>query len=179
MKQSIIVLLAAFSLASCHKKQVVPVRPADVPTVASVEKSAAPVATETPEILADREITGNPGKSEPETEEIDLGEARFAVNSAKLSKGDRKALEKMGRSLNADGSLSLTVAGHADVRGPADYNYRLGLRRAQSVKMFLVARGVSSNRISVVSFGESAPVCSEMTEDCHAKNRRARIIATK
>ena len=65
----------------------------------------------------------------------------------------------------------LTVEGHTDEWGSDEYNYALGLKRANSVKEVLVANGVSAN-ISLVSLGESNPTCTEKTKDCWAKNRR-------
>ena len=65
----------------------------------------------------------------------------------------------------------LTVEGHTDEWGSDEYNYALGLKRANSVKDVLVANGVTAN-VALVSLGESSPVCTEKTKDCWAKNRR-------
>ena len=71
--------------------------------------------------------------------------------------------------LSADATV--TVSGNTDEWGSDEYNYALGLKRANSVKEVLVANGVSAN-ISLVSLGESNPTCTEKTKDCWAKNRR-------
>ena len=71
--------------------------------------------------------------------------------------------------LKAD--TTVTVSGNTDEWGSDEYNYALGLKRANSVKDVLVANGVTAN-ISLVSLGESSPVCTEKTKDCWAKNRR-------
>lgn len=65
----------------------------------------------------------------------------------------------------------LTVEGHTDEWGSDEYNYALGLKRAESVKAKLVHEGVTN--VSTVSFGESKPTCTEKTVDCWSKNRRA------
>lgn len=65
----------------------------------------------------------------------------------------------------------IRIEGHADARGSDEYNYALGLKRATEVKQRLIAEG-SMNTFQVVSYGESAPACTESTEDCFAKNRR-------
>ncbi|MFA6756952.1 MAG: OmpA family protein, partial [Sulfurospirillaceae bacterium] len=70
-------------------------------------------------------------------------------------------------------NLSIKVEGNCDEWGTDEYNYALGLKRAKSVKDALIAEGVPSDRIMVVSYGESNPVCSESNKDCWAKNRRA------
>lgn len=68
----------------------------------------------------------------------------------------------------------IRIEGHADARGSDEYNYALGLKRATEVKQRLIAEG-SMNTFQVVSYGESAPACTESTEDCFAKNRRVQF----
>lgn len=71
--------------------------------------------------------------------------------------------------LNSD--TTVKVLGNTDEWGTDEYNYALGLKRANSVKDVLVANGVTAN-VALVSLGESSPVCTEKTKDCWAKNRR-------
>ena len=66
---------------------------------------------------------------------------------------------------------TVKVSGNTDEWGTDEYNYALGLKRANSVKDVLVSNGVTAN-IALVSLGESSPVCTEKTKDCWAKNRR-------
>ncbi len=73
----------------------------------------------------------------------------------------------------AASGLSIKVEGNCDEWGTDEYNYALGLRRAKAVKDALVAQGVAADRIMVVSFGESNPVCSESNKQCWDRNRRA------
>ncbi|MCW8894235.1 MAG: OmpA family protein [Sulfurimonas sp.] len=68
--------------------------------------------------------------------------------------------------------FSVKLEGNCDEWGSDEYNFALGLKRANSVKKSLVAQGVNTNRITMVSFGESNPTCTEKTKDCWAKNRR-------
>lgn len=74
--------------------------------------------------------------------------------------------------LSANADLRIRVAGHADERGSTEYNMALGMRRAAAAKRFLENRGIESNRIDLVSFGEERPVCTEHNEDCWRQNRR-------
>jgi peptidoglycan-associated lipoprotein len=69
--------------------------------------------------------------------------------------------------------LSIKIEGNCDEWGTDEYNYALGLKRAKSVKDALVAQGVPSDRIMVVSFGESNPACNESNKECWSENRRA------
>ena len=69
--------------------------------------------------------------------------------------------------------FNLTVEGYCDERGSAEYNLGLGDQRASATKEFLVSLGVPSDRLKTVSYGKERPQCSEATEDCYQKNRRA------
>lgn len=89
---------------------------------------------------------------------------------------DMQAIIEINAALfkEADASgLSIKIEGNCDEWGTDEYNYALGLKRAKSVKDALVAEGVSSESVMIVSFGESNPVCNESTKECWAKNRRA------
>ena len=70
-------------------------------------------------------------------------------------------------------SFSIKVEGNCDEFGTDEYNYALGLKRAKSVKDGLVAKGMVADRVTVVSYGESNPACTEHNKDCWSKNRRA------
>ncbi|SFV56688.1 Outer membrane lipoprotein omp16 precursor [hydrothermal vent metagenome] len=72
----------------------------------------------------------------------------------------------------AQNSFKIKLEGNCDEWGSDEYNFALGLKRTKSVKEGLVARGVSSEKITMVSYGESNPVCTEHTKECWAKNRR-------
>lgn len=70
-------------------------------------------------------------------------------------------------------ALSVKVEGNCDEWGTDEYNYALGLKRAKAAKDALVKQGVAADRITVVSYGESNPVCTDKTKACDAQNRRA------
>jgi peptidoglycan-associated lipoprotein len=74
-------------------------------------------------------------------------------------------------------SDSLTVEGHCDERGSAEYNLGLGDRRATAVKEFLMQLGVPSDRLRTISYGKERPQCTESNEDCWQRNRRAHFAA--
>ncbi len=67
---------------------------------------------------------------------------------------------------------TIKVEGNCDEWGTDEYNYALGLKRAKAVKDALIMDGIAESSITVVSFGESNPVCSEKNSDCWQKNRR-------
>ena len=74
---------------------------------------------------------------------------------------------------------SIIVEGHCDERGSAEYNLGLGDQRASSAKSFLVELGVPGDRLKTVSYGKERPQCTEQTEDCFQKNRRAHFAAAQ
>ena len=65
------------------------------------------------------------------------------------------------------------IEGNCDEWGSDEYNYALGLRRANSAKKHLVSQGLDGSRVTLVSLGEANPVCTEKTQACWQKNRRA------
>ena len=67
----------------------------------------------------------------------------------------------------------ITVEGHCDERGSAEYNIGLGDRRSSSAKEFLVSLGVPADRLKTISYGKERPQCTESSESCWQKNRRA------
>ena len=75
-------------------------------------------------------------------------------------------------------SARINLEGNADERGSRDYNQALGERRGNAVSSALQAAGGSGSQLSVVSYGEERPVCTESNEDCWARNRRVEIIYT-
>ncbi|KIM12278.1 MAG: hypothetical protein KU38_05180 [Sulfurovum sp. FS08-3] len=72
----------------------------------------------------------------------------------------------------AKSKSSIRLEGNCDEFGTDEYNYALGLKRANAVKQSLVSRGISADNITLVSLGESKPLCTQPTEQCYAKNRR-------
>ncbi len=72
----------------------------------------------------------------------------------------------------AASSAKVTLEGHCDERGTREYNLSLGERRAKSVKEVLVANGISSDRVKLVSFGEDRPAMEGHDESAWGKNRR-------
>jgi peptidoglycan-associated lipoprotein len=74
-------------------------------------------------------------------------------------------------------SQKLLIEGHADERGSEEYNLALGDKRAQAAEEFLVTMGIPNAQLTIVSFGKDRPVCTEKTEDCWQRNRRAHVTA--
>ncbi|WP_421567593.1 peptidoglycan-associated lipoprotein Pal [Stenotrophomonas sp. PD6] len=75
-------------------------------------------------------------------------------------------------------SARITLQGHADERGSRAYNQALGERRGNGVSSALQANGGSASQLTVVSYGEERPVCTESNEGCWSQNRRVEIVYT-
>ncbi len=102
----------------------------------------------------------------------------FALDKSNLTGDARATLEKQAAWLKRFGSITVTVEGHADERGTREYNLALGERRANSAKDFLVALGVSPNRIKVISYGKERPAALGHNETSWRQNRRAVTVIT-
>jgi peptidoglycan-associated lipoprotein len=98
----------------------------------------------------------------------------FTTDSSELSPQARATLDKQAQWLNHYTQYAqFTVEGHADERGTREYNLALGARRAQTVRDYLVSRGVAASRIRTISYGKERPValCDDIS--CWSQNRRA------
>ncbi|MBG6247587.1 MULTISPECIES: peptidoglycan-associated lipoprotein Pal [Symbiopectobacterium] len=78
--------------------------------------------------------------------------------------------------LRSNPSYKVTIEGHADERGTPEYNIALGERRANAVQMYLQGKGVSSDQISIVSYGKEKPAVLGHDEAAWSKNRRAVLV---
>jgi peptidoglycan-associated lipoprotein len=97
----------------------------------------------------------------------------FETDSSELTEQARATLDKQSQWLNQYARYSFLIEGHADERGTREYNIALGARRAQTVREYLVSRGVSAQRMRTISYGKERPVavCNDIS--CWSQNRRA------
>ena len=102
----------------------------------------------------------------------------FAYDSYSLTSGAQDTLAKQAKWLKANGSVTISIEGHADERGTREYNLALGDRRANAAKDFLMAQGISSSRITTISFGKERPVNAASNKTAWAQNRRSVTVRT-
>jgi peptidoglycan-associated lipoprotein len=97
----------------------------------------------------------------------------FDTDSSELTAQSRATLDKQAQWLNQYANYAFTIEGHADERGTREYNIALGARRAQTVREYLIARGVQAQRMHTISYGKERPVavCNDIS--CWSQNRRA------
>jgi peptidoglycan-associated lipoprotein len=97
----------------------------------------------------------------------------FATNETVLTTASRETLRKQAAWLRKNSKITVVLEGHADERGTREYNLALGERRANSAKDYLMTYGISSDRISVLSYGKEKPVDSGSNPLAWSKNRRS------
>ena len=97
----------------------------------------------------------------------------FATNESVLTTASRETLRKQASWLRKNPEVTIVLEGHADERGTREYNLALGERRANSAKDYLMTYGISSSRISVISYGKERPVDSGSNPLAWSKNRRS------
>ena len=97
----------------------------------------------------------------------------FGYDSATLSSSAQATLQRQADWLKEYGNLNVVIEGHADERGTRAYNLALGERRANAARNYLVNLGVSSSRVTVVSYGKERPAVLGSNEQAWAQNRRA------
>ena len=97
----------------------------------------------------------------------------FATNKSVLTTAARDTLRKQAAWMRKNSDITVTVEGHADERGTREYNLALGERRANAAKDYLMTYGISSNRISVISYGKERPVNSGSNPLAWSQNRRS------
>ncbi len=110
---------------------------------------------------------------------IVLKSVHFAFDSADLTREARVLLDRVVEGLRNQPSLRMAIAGHTDSLGTEAYNQALSLRRADSVRRFLVDQGIGSDRLLTEGFGELRPIANNETEEGRSTNRRVEFRALK
>jgi outer membrane protein OmpA-like peptidoglycan-associated protein len=122
------------------------------------------------------------GAQEQMTKDLaELGRVRvyginFDVDSAKIRDDSKTTLDKIVAMVKSNSAMKLIIEGHTDSTGTAEHNQVLSQQRAESVKSYLNAAGISSERLSAVGFGASKPVASNSTAMGKAQNRRVELV---
>jgi peptidoglycan-associated lipoprotein len=110
--------------------------------------------------------------------EMPLGDVLFDYDQSELREEARALLQRNAQWLARWSSVRITIEGHGDSRGTAEYNLSLGERRADAIDTYLSDLGISAQRMLVISKGEEAPFCEDETESCWEQNRRGHFVIT-
>jgi outer membrane protein OmpA-like peptidoglycan-associated protein len=106
------------------------------------------------------------------------GEVLFATNKYELLPIAQTKLDDVAKALKDQGYKAILVEGHTDSRGSAKKNEELSFQRADSVRSYLVSRGIESSKIKAAGVGSSRPVASNNTAEGRANNRRVELVVT-
>jgi len=191
------IVAIAFIATGCAKKQVVKEEAAAKPVVEAkkeepkVEAAPAPVPPpkEEPKVEA-APAPVPPPKEEPKVEAapppakpepIDLVGLRiqFAFDDFNLSTKAKENLEKLAAWMSKSPNSKIQIEGHTCDIGTSEYNLALGERRANSAKKYVEGLGISTNRLSTISYGEERPLAPNKNEADRSKNRRDEFVGTK
>jgi len=151
-KNTLLILAACLVLTACATKKEVA-----TDAIKGQMQSDVYTGTDTIEYLAD----GVPDR------------VFFATNETVLTTASRETLRAQAAWLRKNSSINVVLEGHADERGTREYNLALGERRANSAKDYLMTYGISSDRISVLSYGKERPVDAGSNPLAWSKNRRS------
>jgi peptidoglycan-associated lipoprotein len=150
------------------------------PTAAPAPASSEPAtAAPTPGSGSTAAPAPAPGARPSPKEFIAVAEMRdvfFDFDKYDVRPSDAKILDANAAWLKTNAEHLVLIEGHCDERGTNEYNLALGERRAKSTMNYLVSQGIQASRITIISYGEERPVCTEKTEECWAKNRRAHFL---
>jgi peptidoglycan-associated lipoprotein len=105
---------------------------------------------------------------------FDYDKHTLRADAVKTLEGDSRELRDI---LKDYPDYKLTIEGHCDERGSAEYNMALGQARAEAAKAYLVQVGIPGQQLGVISYGKEKPDCTDHDEACWQKNRRVHIVA--
>ena len=177
------VLVLSLFLAGCPKRPATTAASAPPPTGAPAPSTAAPSTSGTPGPAMTPSPaapgSGAPSATPPRPSEFretdSLKDVFFDFDRYDIRQSDAKLLDTNAAWLKTNNNLVL-IEGHCDERGTNEYNLALGERRAKATMNYLVGQGVQANRITIISYGKERPTCTEHSEACWAKNRRAHFL---
>lgn len=151
-----------------------PAPPRPTPPVAAPE--APPVLVTEPAVVSSDPLEGI------DTDEINrraiLAPVFFKYDSDSVDEEGQKVLQANAEILKKYPTWAVTIEGHSDERGTAEYNLALGERRALSAKAYLLSLGIAADRIRTVSYGKEFPFDPGHDESAYHKNRRGHFVVT-
>ena len=169
----LVIILFALFLAACETV------PKDTASSSSSSTSSSSTSTSSSTAAVEIQDGVYVGSDTVEMLAIDVPDRIFfAYDSYSLTKAAQNTLEKQAKWLKANGSVTIAIEGHADERGTREYNLALGDRRANAAKDYLMTQGISSSRVTTISFGKERPVNSGSNKKAWAQNRRSVTVRT-
>ena len=124
----------------------------------------------------------SPGVTPGSTQDfvINAGElVYFDLDSFTLRTDAKPVLDAQSNWLRRYSAVRVRIEGNCDERGTREYNFALGARRANTVREYLISRGIAAGRIETISFGKERPIDAGSSEEAWARNRNARTAITE
>ncbi len=112
----------------------------------------------------------------PAPKPLVLEGVNFDNDQASLKQESYAILDQAVESLKEWGEVKVVVAGHTDSRSNDDYNLKLSQRRAETVRDYLISKGIAADRLTAKGYGESQPIADNETEEGRLKNRRVELV---
>lgn len=176
-----LLLATTMAVTACAKKQPA-VTPPPVPPAAAPARPATPVqpVAEPPIVTPGPIVEDAIGARSLDdlNRESPFKPAFFGLDSADIDSEAQAVLAQNAVVLRKYATWVVTIEGHCDERGTAEYNLALGERRALAAKTYLVSLGIDGERMKTVSYGKEFPFAPEHAEAAWAKNRRAHFVIT-
>ena len=189
-RRAVLVALAVIAVAAapaCSRRSKAPLPPQPAPTETAPpvvtapppppSRGAQPVEDLQPSAALSEDSVGDRSLDEL-NRDSPLRPAFFPLDSADLDDAGRSIVSSNADVLKKYGQWVITIEGHCDERGTAEYNLALGERRAVAVKTYMVSLGIAPDRLRTVSYGKEFPFDPARTEEAFAKNRRAHFVVT-
>ncbi len=179
-----VAVITALVAAGCGKKPATVARPMPPPPASGgigmpAPPPPPPPIDETPVLPAPPPVDAIGSKDlDALNRDSPLAPVFFALDSFEVSEEGRNILQNTARVMRQQSTWQVTVEGHCDERGTAEYNLSLGERRAVAAKTYLVSLGIAAERLRTVSYGKEFPFDPGHDETAWAKNRRAHFVIT-
>jgi peptidoglycan-associated lipoprotein len=177
-------VVLATGLAACAKKAPPVAKPTPPPPAASssgIRPPQPPTPVNEPQQVP-VEPSGADSLSSKDLDDINKNSPFqplfFGYDQAEVSAEGQTVLNSNAEILKKYPTWIITIEGHADERGTAEYNLALGERRALAARNYLVSLGIPADRLRTVSYGKEFPFDPGHTEDAFSKNRRAHFVVT-
>jgi peptidoglycan-associated lipoprotein len=184
-KLMVVAVLMTLMISACAKKQPPVARPMPPPSAIPTAGGTAPPPPPQPvsepvlvppEPMAEDSIAGK--SLDDLNRDSPLKPLFFELDSSDVSAEGQRVLQENAGIIKKYPAWQITIEGHCDERGTAEYNLALGERRALAAKNYLVSLGVPADKVKTVSYGKEFPFVPGHDDGAWSKNRRAHFVIT-